>query len=80
MANNEIIKAMMIKGFIEVHNIKNSNNAVLVNIRHIVDVRDNIIYMDDALPNSSDYPCTHCEETYEEIKQKIKEAVGDDNA
>lgn len=59
---------MMIKGFIEVHNIKNSNNAVLVNIRHIVDVRDNIIYMDDALPNSSDYPCTHCEETYEEIK------------
>lgn len=66
----------MIKGFIEVHNGKSDGQAVLINIRHIVDVRDDVIYMDDTLPNASDYSCTHCEETYEEIKQKIKEAVG----
>lgn len=68
----------MIKGFIEVHNGKDSNNVVLINIRHIVDVRDNIIYMDDTMPNASDYSYTYCEETYEEIKAKIKEAVGDE--
>jgi hypothetical protein len=70
----------VIKGFIEVHNGKDSSNKVLINIHHIVDVRGNIIYMDDTLPNAGDYSCTHCEETYEEIKQKIREAVGDDNA
>lgn len=67
----------MIKGFIEVHNAKDENKAVLVNIQHITDVRGNVIYMDDALPGSTDYSCINCEETYEEIKQKIKEAVGD---
>lgn len=67
----------MIKGFIEVHNGKGDGQAVLINVRHIVDVRDDVIYMDDTLPNSCDYSCTHCEETYEEIKQKIKEAVGE---
>ena len=70
----------MIKGFIEVHNGKNSGNVVLINVRHIVDVRDNVIYMDDTMPNANDYSCTYCEETYEDIKQKIKEAVGDSDA
>ena len=70
----------MIKGFIEVHDAQNDNLTVLVNIRHIIDVRGNVIYMDDALPTSTDYPYTACAEEYEEIKQKIKEAVGDDNA
>lgn len=67
----------MIKGFIEVHNLKDNNNAVLVNIRHITDVADNFIYMDDIMPNACDYPHIICTETYEELKQKIKEAVGD---
>lgn len=67
----------MIKGFIEVRNGKSDGQAVLINVHHIVDVRDDVIYMDDTLPNGSDFSCTHCEETYEEIKQKIKEAVGD---
>ena len=68
----------MIKGFIEVHNGKDSGNVVLINVRHIVDVRGDVIYMDDTLPNGSDFSCTYCEESYEEIKQKIKEAVGDE--
>lgn len=67
----------MIKGFIEVHNGKRDGQAVLINVHHIVDVRGNVIYMDDTLPNAPDYSFTRCEETYEEIKQKIKEAVGD---
>ena len=67
----------MMKGFIEVHNIRNENQTVLVNVRHIVDVRGNVIYMDDALPTSTDFPYTACMEEYEEIKKKIKEAVGE---
>ena len=51
----------MIKGFIEVHNGKDDGQAVLINVRHIVDVRDDVIYMDDTLPNSCDYSCTHKE-------------------
>jgi hypothetical protein len=67
----------VIKGFIEVHNSQNENQTVLVNVRHIVDVRANVIYMDDALPTSTDFPYTACMEEYEEIKKKIKEAVGE---
>ena len=65
------------KGFIEVHDVKSENIAVLVNIRHIVEVRGNVIYMDDTMPNANDYSYTDCEESFDEIKQKIKEAVGD---
>lgn len=68
----------MIKGFIEVHNAKDSNRTVLVNISHITDVADNIIYMDDILPDAIDYPHIVCKEDYLEIKEKIKEAVGDE--
>ena len=46
------------KGFIEVHDSRNENRTVLVNIRHIVEVRGNVIYMDDALPTSTDFPYT----------------------
>lgn len=67
----------MIKGFIEVHDVQNENRKVLVNIRHIIEVRGNVLYMDDALPISTDYPYTACMEEYEVIKEKIKEAVGD---
>ena len=67
----------MIKGFIEVHNAKCENNATLINVSHITDVADNVIYMDDILPCAADYPHIVCVEPYEEIKQKIKEAVGD---
>ena len=68
----------MIKGFIEVHDAKYNNNAVLVNIRHITEVRGNIIFMDDTLPTATDYDYIECKEDYLEIKQKIKEAVGDE--
>lgn len=68
----------MIKGFIEVHNAKDNNNAVLVNIRHITDVRQSIIYMDFTPDFATDYDCVHCNESYLEIAEKIKEAVGDE--
>ena len=67
----------MIKGFIEVHDVKSENIAVLVNINHIVEVRGNVIYMDDTMPNANYYSYTKCEESYDEIAEKIKEAVGD---
>lgn len=70
----------MIKGFIEVHDIRDENRTVLVNIRHIVEVRGNVIYMDDTMPNANDYSYSDCEESYDEIKKKIKEAVGDEDA
>ncbi len=70
----------MIKGFIEVHNAKDSNMAVLINVSHITDVRQNIIYMDFTPDFSTDYDCVHCSEDYLEIAAKIKEAVGDSDA
>lgn len=60
----------MIKGFIEVHNYNNEDKLVLINVRHITDVWGSEIYL-----GKDDY--IKCAETYEEIKQKIKEAVGD---
>lgn len=70
----------MIKGFIEVHDSKDNNNAVLVNARHITEVRGNTIYMNDALPTAIDYDYIKCKEDYLEIAEKIKEAVGDGDA
>jgi hypothetical protein len=70
----------MIKGFIEVHDVGNDNNATLVNIRHITEVSGNFVYMDDAISISTDFSHIRCKEDYEEIKQKIKEAVGDGDA
>lgn len=67
----------MIKGFIEVHNVKDGNRAVLINVSHITDVMGNVIYMDDILPTLTDYPHITCKEDYLEIAEKIKEAVGD---
>ena len=67
----------MIKGFIEVHNAEDCNNAILVNIQHITEVRDNIVYTDDTIPVSTDFSHIHCKEDYLEIAEKIKEAVGD---
>lgn len=66
----------MIKGFIEVHDADNDNNATLVNIRHITEVSGNFVYTDDAISISTDFSHIRCKETYEEIKQKIKEATG----
>jgi hypothetical protein len=70
----------MIKGFIEVHNADDKNNAVLVNINHITEVRKNIIYMDDALAGSADYSHINCTEDYLDIAKKIKEATAEGNA
>lgn len=60
----------MIKGFIEVHNYNNEDKLVLINVGHITGVWGSEIYLGE-----DDY--VKCAETYEEIKQKIKEAVGD---
>lgn len=60
------------KGFIEV---RDSNKTRLINVKHIVEVIDNKIYTDDIPPFASDYPFVDCIENYEEIKQKIAEAV-----
>lgn len=62
----------VIKGFIEV--IDTSNNTRLVNVKHIEEVWDNrTICLNTAFNGGRDY--IYCQETYEEIKQKIKEAT-----
>ena len=58
----------MIKGFIEVHNYNNEDKLVMINVRHITDVWGNEIYL-----AKDDY--IKCAETYEEIKNLIREAV-----
>lgn len=61
------------KGFIEIHTL--DGKVHLVNIRHIVEVVGNAIYTDDVMPNLTDYPHFDCQESYEEIRDKIAEAA-----
>lgn len=62
------------KGFIEIHNEK-TKKAILVNVRHIVEVMGNTIYTDD-IPNFADeWTTVKCVENYEEIKSLINEAM-----
>lgn len=66
----------MIKGFIEVTDISKKNDKkVLVNIAQIEFVIDNYILIAFNVPNVNMQDYLYCKETYEEIKQKIKEAV-----
>ena len=60
------------KGFIEIHTT--DGKLHLVNIRHIVEVCDNVIYTDDISPMATDFPNFKCEENYEEILDKIVRA------
>lgn len=62
------------KGFIEVND---GNDKTLININHITTVKHNIIYTDEMIPCQTDYMNYACSETYEEIKEKIKEALKD---
>lgn len=64
-----------VKGFIEVTGQKD-NSKRLINIWHVEEVADNYIYLAFNSPNSIEQDYVRCKETYEEIKQKIKEAVG----
>lgn len=59
----------MIKGFIEVTST-NINSKFLINIKYIEYIEDNFIILNLTKPDF-----IKCKETYEEIKQKIKEAV-----
>lgn len=64
----------MIKGFIEVTNAK-TNKHHLINVGWIEEIFGNTIYFALVFNNSiiqQDY--FQCKESYEEIKQKIKEA------
>lgn len=62
----------MIKGFIEVTDATN-NAKRLLNVNHIQEVWGNTIYT--LLVENDIQDSVNCKETYEEIKQKIKEAV-----
>lgn len=63
----------VIKGFIEVTD--SSNNKRFVNVSRIEEIWDNTIYLAFFVPNSTAQDYIVCQETYEEIKQKIKEAT-----
>lgn len=63
----------MIKGFIEV-TVGDSNTSYLININWIECVVGSRIYLSFSLPNASNQDRILCNETYEEIKRKIKEA------
>lgn len=61
------------KGFIEV--LDRCGKSHLVNINHIVEVKDSDIYTDDIMPFMNDFPCISCKESYYEIKDKIAKAT-----
>lgn len=60
------------KGFIEIHTINSKPH--LLNVRHIVEVDGSTVYTDDFHPDMTDFPHFDCEESYEEIKDKIARA------
>ncbi len=73
---NESIKketVKMPKEFIEVTSII-TNKPYLININWIEEVDDNNIYFAFNTPSSIEQDHIQCKESYEEIKQKIKEA------
>lgn len=63
------------KGFIEVTDKEETMH--LINIKHIEEVMNSTIYLDVVNPDSIEQDHIFCEESYEEIKAKIAEAVGD---
>lgn len=63
------------KGFIEV--TSECEVKHLINIRHIEEVVNQTIYLDVVNPDCDEQDHIFCEESYEEIKAKIAEAVGD---
>ena len=63
----------MLKGFIEVTDTK-TNEPCLINIDWIEEVDGNNIYFAFSTPSSIAQDYIQCKESYEEIKQKIKEA------
>ena len=63
------------KGFIEVEG-QNDNEKRLINIKYIEEVYGQCIYLAFNVPNALQQDYIYCKETYKEIKQKIKEAVG----
>lgn len=63
------------KGFIEVTST-NNGRKVLVNIKWIEWLEDSTIYLAFNVPDAVEQDYIKCKETYSEIKQKIKEALG----
>ncbi len=63
----------MMKGFIEVTAVDNQKK--FLNVSCIEAVCDHTIYLMFNIPNATKQDYVECQETYEEIKQKIKEAV-----
>ncbi len=63
----------MNKGFIEV--TAKDNQKKFLNVSSIEVVCDSTIYLMFNIPYATEQDCVECQETYEEIKQKIKEAV-----
>lgn len=63
------------KGFIEVEGQKD-NIKRLINVQHIEEVINSSIFIafNSPTPYSFNQDYVFCKETYEEIKQKIKEA------
>lgn len=63
------------KGFIEV--MATDGRKRLLNINHIEEVIGSTIYLDVVNPDAFEQDHVKCEESYEEIKAKIAEAVGE---
>lgn len=61
------------KGFIEIHTT--DGKIHLVNVQHITEVDGSTVYTDEFIPDLVDFPHYDCEESYDEIKIKIAEAV-----
>lgn len=63
----------MIKGFIEITDSAN-NQKILINIDWIEAVHNNVIDIANY-PDANTHIHYACKESFEEIKQKIKEAI-----
>lgn len=64
------------KGFIEV-TTSNKGTKYLINVRHIEKVVKSIICFDLVSSSYNEQDYIECKESYEEIRAKIAEAVGE---
>lgn len=61
------------KGFIEIHTT--DGKIHLVNVQHITEVEGSTVYTDEFISDLVEFPHYDCEESYEEIKDKIMRAL-----
>lgn len=69
-------RTTVIPGFIRVHNSRDNNKEVVINAAHIVEIVDDVVYLDIIEPEDIEHNYITCQESYEELCAKLAKAMG----